>query len=61
MHAMPREEERQRKSDGGIPIRVSQPGQATGFGPAWLRSDAPACFHFFFRRLIAIFWKSLQD
>jgi hypothetical protein len=51
MHAMPRGEERQRavgsKSDGGVPIRVSQPGQAAGFGPAWHRSDAPACFHFF--------------
>jgi hypothetical protein len=45
MHAMSRREERPRavgsKSDGGVPVRVSQPEQAAGFGPAWLRSDAP--------------------
>jgi hypothetical protein len=53
VHALSRGEERPRavgsKSDGGVPVRVSQPGQATGFGPAWLRSEAPGPISFFQR------------
>jgi hypothetical protein len=55
VHALSRGEERPRtvgsKSDGGVPVRVSQPGQATGIGPAWLRSDAPGLILFFFQRI----------
>jgi hypothetical protein len=30
------------ESDGGVPLWLSQPGQAAGIRPAWPRSVAPA-------------------
>jgi hypothetical protein len=39
---------------------ATRPGQAAGFGPAWLRSAAPADFFFFFSESISYFCKSLQ-
>jgi hypothetical protein len=45
------------ESGGGVPLWLSQPGQAAGIRPAWPRSVAPGPIPIFFRKLTCSFLK----